>query len=526
MNEGELDMLYSNSKRVDSERMSAEIITLKGRIFRYQETIKSLQGSLKYAEAAKEKQKNTYESTVAEKDAIIRELTNRLAHAAAVADRDGTNTGISTASTPINKKKTIPNTRRGSNKSKGGQPGHERHVMGGFDESEITDVIDYELELSVENCTLCDGELIDTGETESKDEFDVVINVVKRRHKYHIYECVDCGARVRRPISQKLKEKNQYGSNVQAVALSLMVTGNVAINKVRMLINGMTLGRMNPSEGFICKLYKRASLGLSEFMTDLKRLIIQRAIVYWDDTVIMIQTHRACMRFYGDETISYYTAHDSKDLNGLIEDNILQLLTPEITVMHDHNKVNYNERFCFQNIECNQHLERDLQKVADDNPDHTWAIKMKELISLTIKKRKDLIALDIHKFPEDYIMKFKNKMKQMLKKGYKESGRSTNPTTVPSENTLLRRIEEYFDNYFRWVEEFRLPTTDNLSERGLRSIKSHMKISGQFESEKTASYYAIVKTYVETCRKNSINEMEALSRLCAGNPFTIGEIFA
>jgi hypothetical protein len=52
-----------------------------------------------------------------------------------------------------------------------------------------------------------------------------------------------------------------------------------------------------------------------------------------------------------------------------------------------------------------------------------------------------------------------------------------------------------------------------------------MKISGQFESEKTASYYATVKTYVETCRKNSINEMEALSRLCAGNPFTIAEIF-
>lgn len=142
-----------------------------------------------------------------------------------------------------------------------------------------------------------------------------------------------------------------------------------------MLINGMTSGEMNPSEGFICKLYKRASLGLAEFMTDLKRLIIQRTIVYWDDTVIMIQTHRSCMRFYGDESISYYTAHDSKDLNSLLEDNVLPLLTRETTVMHDHNKVNYNELFSFQNIECNQHLERDLQKVTDDNPEHTWSKK-------------------------------------------------------------------------------------------------------------------------------------------------------
>lgn len=519
-------MIYNNSKRVDTERMSAEIIVLKDRILGYQETIKGLQSSLKSSEASKEKQKKSYQSTIAEKDAIIRELTNKIAHMAAIADRDGTNAGISTASTPINKVKLIPNSRRGSNKTKGGQPGHERHIMEGFDASEITDVTDHELDLSTECCDLCGGKLIDTGETISKDEFDVVIDVVKRRHEYHIYECADCSATVRLQINQKLKERNQYGSNIQSAALSLMVTGNVAINKVCMLVNGMTSGQMNPSEGFICKLYKRAALELAAFVKDLKRSMIQRALIYWDDTVIMIQKRRSCMRFYGDETISYYTAHDSKDLNSLIEDDVLPLLTKETTVMHDHNKVNYNDLFCFQNIECNQHLERDLQKVADDNPDHTWSVKMKSLISLTIKERKDLISADVGGFSEKYVIIFKKKMKQLLKKGYEESTISTNPTTVPSENTLLGRIEEYFDNYFRWVEDFKLPTTDNLSERGLRSIKSHMKISGQFESEKTASYYATVKTYVETCRKNSINEMEALSRLCAGNPFTIAEIWS
>ncbi|MCD7902729.1 MAG: hypothetical protein LUF91_02985, partial [Oscillospiraceae bacterium] len=76
------------------------------------------------------------------------------------------------------------------------------------------------------------------------------------------------------------------------------------------------------------------------------------------------------------------------------------------------------------------------------------------------------------------------------------------------------------------IHNFSLPTTDNLSERGLRGIKSHMKISGQFDSEKTAKYYAAVKTYVETCRKNGIDEMQALSRLCEGNPYTAEEIFA
>lgn len=167
--------------------------------------------------------------------------------------------------------------------------------------------------------------------------------LVKRRHEYHIYKFVGCGAAVWIQIDKKLKEQNQYGSKIQAVALSLMATGNVAINKVRMLINGMSDGLMSPSEGFNCKLYKRAAQGLSAFVTDLRKLLITRTLVYWDDTVIMIQTARACMRFYGDETISYYTAHERKDLDGLLEDDILTVLTSDTTVMHDHNKVNYKK---------------------------------------------------------------------------------------------------------------------------------------------------------------------------------------
>ena len=249
-------------------------------------------------------------------------------------------------------------------------------------------------------------------------------------------------------------------------------------------------------------------------------------LVYWDDTVIMILKKRACMRFYGDETISYFTAHEHKDMDSLLEDDILTVLTSETTVMHDHNRVNYNERFCFKNIECNQHLERDLQKITDDNPGHTWAASLKEHISKTIKERKDLIADGIQKFDSDYVKKFKAKVKRLLKKGKKENLNSANTYHAPFEKTVLTRIHEYMDNYFRWVEDFSLPTTDNLSERGLRGIKSHMKISGQFESEQTAKYYAVVKTYVETCRKNKINEMDALSRLCAGNPYTVAEIFS
>jgi len=486
----------SGNLHADFDKVFEAYTKQKDRILTYQERIKSLQSSLKASEKSKQKQKDEYESKISEKDAIIKELSNKLAHMTAVADHDGTNTGIPTSQTPIKKKKVIPNSRRNNGNKKGGQPGHEKHSLDSFEEDEVNDKVWHELDIRKETCDTCGGALEDTGEVIYKDEFDVVIKTVKRRHYYKIYKCAKCGKTWRAPIDKKHKENNQYGSKVQALALSLMATGNVAINKVKMMLNGMTNGEMNPSEGFVCKLYKRASGELKKFKEDLRKNMICRSLLYWDDTVIMIQTERACMRFYGDENISYYTAHAAKDLEGIIEDDILTVLTSETHVMHDHNRVNYNERFSFLNLECNQ------------------------------KKRKDYIAEGRTGFTYDEICKFDAKIKRLLKKGEKENASSTDTYAAPFEKTVLKRIHEYMENYFKWVRDFSLPTTDNLSERGLRGIKSHMKISGQFDSEKTARYYADVKTYVETCRKNGINEMKALTKLCEGNPYTVEEIFA
>lgn len=54
-------MIYSNSKRVDSERMASEILQLKDRILGYQESIKGLRRSLNHVEKAKELQKESYQ---------------------------------------------------------------------------------------------------------------------------------------------------------------------------------------------------------------------------------------------------------------------------------------------------------------------------------------------------------------------------------------------------------------------------------------------------------------------------------
>lgn len=61
-----------------------------------------------------------YQPLLNQKDKKIEEQDREIARLKALLNIDGTNAGIPTSQTPINKKKVIPNSRQKSNKSKGG----------------------------------------------------------------------------------------------------------------------------------------------------------------------------------------------------------------------------------------------------------------------------------------------------------------------------------------------------------------------------------------------------------------------
>ena len=50
------------------------------------------------------------------------------------------------------------------------------------------------------------------------------------------------------------------------------------------------------------------------------------------------------------------------------------------------------------------------------------------------------------------------------------------------------------------------------------------KHHGQFWSEESASWYAIIKSYIETCYRNGVNVYNALIMLSVGRPYTLEQI--
>ncbi len=449
---------------------------------------------------------------------IINEKDKEIERLKALLNIDGTNSNIPTSQTPINKKKVVPNSRVKSGKKIGGQVGHKQHKLEKFKEEEINDIVLHELTC----CPECGGEISELSEID-KDEFSYRFVPIKRRHRYITYECSCCHKKVYEKIPVRLKEDNQYGSEINALVLTLTNEGNVPCNKIRKIIKGISHNEIDMSEGYIIKLQKKASMKIQEFKRDLYQELLKQKLLYWDDTVIMINQNRSCLRFYGTENLAYYMAHEHKDLAGIKEDNILNTLSKNTIVMHDHNKVNYNDEFSYQNIECNIHLLRDLEK-CKLNTGHEWCEKLSNHIKKTMHDRNEEIGSDKDSFSVEYIMKFDEEFNNIILEGMDENKNKPRGFYADKETTLINRILEYKTNYFMWIHNFDIPTNDNLSERALRSAKTKMKVSGQFQNINYANYYADIKTYTETCYRNGINPTDALILLMEDKPLSVSEI--
>lgn len=262
---------------------------------------------------------------------------------------------------------------------------------------------------------------------------------------------------------------------------------------------------------------------MAEFCEEMRIHLLTKPLIHWDDTVIMVNQHRACLRFYGDERFALYKAHVRKNKEGVIDDNLLTLLNETTTVMHDHLTMNYGEEFSYTNVECNVHLLRDLQNCAD-NTRQRWADNLAKLIGDTYNKRKKLIASGVDEVSFLEADAFFILLNECWLLGDEENKRDNHLYYVKKERALLNRLMKYRMEYFKWVLDFNVPFSNNTSERSLRGVKSKMKVAGQFRSITSAKNYATIRTYAETCKRHGLNMVDVSERAAKGNPYTLKEI--
>lgn len=85
-----------------------------------------------------------------------------------------------------------------------------------------------------------------------------------------------------------------------------------------------------------------------------------------------------------------------------------------------------------------------------------------------------------------------------------------------TERCLKSRLREYVDDHLRFLTDFRIDFTNNLAERGLRKIKTKLKIAGGFRNLKFFKYYCSAVSIIDTCKKQNMNIYETLKNIFMG----------
>lgn len=394
---------------------------------------------------------------------------------------DSNNSGLPTSKTPIGKekRKPVPNLRQKSDRRKGGQPGHRKNQLAQSIDELITGYRDHlpeefneqmqdrELIPEILNCPNCGARITDDRLTvREKEEIDFEIKINRIRHRFYEIVCSHCNMRFKIKIPNQIKEPAQYGPHIKSLICVLLKGGIVSVKRVSLIINSLL--KLNISEGYICKLARQLGEMCEDFSKKVTSLFQLFAIIGWDDTVVRANGKNICFRTYVTNFISLYTAHDQKNLQGLIDDGILTSLTVLNRVIHDHNTVNYNEIFNFLNAECNAHLLRDLLRVYENNKDRAeWTLELKNTISELINKRNSMVEEDRSStsLPAEEINNFKQNLiavlasrkvivEQMIQeheKRQRELGNKSNKI-IPPESLLLEQriinrlsVPEYMD---------------------------------------------------------------------------------
>jgi transposase len=173
---------------------------------------------------------------------------------------------------------------------------------------------------------------------------------------------------------------------------------------------------------------------------------------------------------------------------------------------------------------CAAHLLRELEAAAE-LPGQGWAAELGEWFTIASAQAASARDTGADRLAATILAGLQDRYDRILAKGRaanppppRPPGRRRRPRRSPAV-CLLDRLEVHRDEVCRFLEDLRVPPTNNLAERDIRMVKLQQKISGCWRTLDGAQAFLTVRSYVATARKHGINPLIALRRLFEGDPW-------
>ena len=399
-------------------------------------------------------------------------------------------------------KKVIQNNRVKSGRRPGREKGHKRSAP------TVCPTPDEIKKVSkVATCT-CGHRTIEKEEV-SRDliSLEVIVHTTQYRGKKTVCPC--CNKEYLPKFPSNVNSIINYDEAIKTLVVYLNSYCNVPNQKVVELLGLLSDNKIKMCQGTVGNTMAQFSRKSKSTLQKIKKQILKQPVINEDETPITVNGKIMSTIGVFTKGLSLVEAFENRTLESFKEMGILDRYIG--TVCHDHNNI-HQSFIQSKQAECNFHILRYCKAEYEIHKRESIKDFMNYLLELrdTVEKykmegRTAVSQEEYEKAREEYLTKL-----DKWDKEFKENHDKEKKQYYESERCLKARLREYVDDHLRFLTDFRIDFTNNLAERGLRKIKTKLKIAGGFRNLKFSKYYCDAISIIDTAKKQNMNIGEVI----------------
>jgi transposase len=459
---------------------------------------------------------------IAALEAVVADLREQLESALRAASRNSGNSSMPPSSDDLPgrgmPRKQRRAAERAGKKRRGKQPGSPGASM----MWEVPDRIEDHYPQGACSCGLGLADAEDLGVARSFQQEEIPAAPAERvQHDLHQARCA-CGR-----VHTALRPAGVPGSalsigpRLRALAVYLVVFQHVPVERCRHLIADVTGALV--SDGFIHSCLAKAASLAADVVALIRALITASPVAGFDETTLRSGPAGDKKYVHGAFTEEYSAFWlGARSLEAMEDAGILPGFAGIVVSDRYQNYFSSRWKHVAGNQACLSHLLRDFEDCAESYPGAVWPAQAQRALRGMIHAWHAAREQGLAAIPTDTLRPLEHEFRHAVLAGLASVSRVPGPKNTVKQKPgreLLEFCSDRRGDVLRFTADTRVWPTNNISERGVRPLKTQQKISGRLASDDVTQDRLDIRSYIDTARKHGRNAIDILHDLMLGKPW-------